>query len=129
MLSPALPVQPFGDCEGAILRPGNVPSAERWREVLELVLGRYYEKGVRLLFRADAAFAKPQVSEYLESSETGYAMPLPANEVIQRYIRHLLKRPMGRPPKACPEPVEGKPVVWYHDFKYQTQNLGPVPAV
>ncbi len=25
----------FGDCERAMLRPGNVHSAERWREVLE----------------------------------------------------------------------------------------------
>ena len=104
----------FGDCEGAMLRPGNVHSAERWREVLEPVVKRYQEKGVRLLFRADAAFAKPEVYEYLESRDTGYAMRLPANEVLQRNIRHLLKRPVGRPPK--------KPVVRYHDFVYQVQS-------
>ena len=34
----------FGDCEGAMLRPGNVHSAERWREVLEPVVKRYQEK-------------------------------------------------------------------------------------
>ena len=79
-------------------------------------------QGVRLLFRADAAFAKPEVYEYLESRDTGYAMRLPANEVLQGNIRHLLKRPVGRPPKACPEPVEGKPVVRYHDFVYQAQS-------
>ena len=73
----------FGDCEGAMLRPGNVHSAERWREVLEAVVKRYQEKGVWLLFRADAAFAKPEVYEYLESRDTGYAMRLPANEVLQ----------------------------------------------
>ena len=104
----------FGDCEGAMLRPGNVHSAERWREVLEPVVKRYQEKGVRLLFRADAAFAKPEVYEYLESRDTGYAMRLPANEVLQGNIRHLLKRPVGRPPK--------KPVVRYHDFIYQAQS-------
>ena len=104
----------FGDCEGAMLRPGNVHSAERWREVLEPVVKRYREKGVRLLFRADAAFAKPEVYEYLESRDTGYAMRLPANEVLQRNIRHLLKRPVGRPPK--------KPVVRYHDFVYRAQS-------
>ena len=75
---------------------------------------RYQEKGVRLLFRADAAFAKPEVYEYLESRDTGYAMRLPAIEVLQRHIRHLLKRPVGRPPK--------KPVVRYHDFVYQAQS-------
>ena len=104
----------FGDCEGAMLRPGNVHSAERWREVLEPVVKRYQEKGVQLLFRADAAFAKPEVYEYLESRDTGYAMRLPANEVLQGNIRHLLKRPVGRPPK--------KPVVRYHDFVYQAQS-------
>ena len=104
----------FGDCEGAMLRPGNVHSAERWREVLEPVVKRYQEKGVRLLFRADAAFAKPDVYEYLEARDTGYAMRLPANEVLQGNIRHLLKRPVGRPPK--------KPVVRYHDFVYQAQS-------
>ena len=104
----------FGDCEGAMLRPGNVHSAERWREVLEPVVKRYQEKGVRLLLRADAAFAKPEVYEYLESRDTGYAMRLPANEVLQGNIRHLLKRPVGRPPK--------KPVVRYHDFVYQARS-------
>ena len=93
---------------------GNVHSAERWREVLEPVVKRYQEKGVRLLFRADAAFAKPEVYEYLESRDTGYAMRLPANEVLQGNIRHLLKRPVGRPPK--------KPVVRHHDFVYQAQS-------
>ena len=97
-----------------LLRPGNVHSAERWREVLEPVVKRYQEKGVRLLLRDDAAFAKPEVYEYLESRDTGYAMRLPANEVLQGNIRHLLKRPVGRPPK--------KPVVRYHDFVYQAQS-------
>jgi len=104
----------FGDCEGVMLRPGNVHSADRWREVLESVVERYQRRGVRLLFRADAAFAKPEVYEYLEPRDIGYAMRLPANEVLQRHIRHLLKRPMGRPPK--------KPVVWYHDFMYQAKT-------
>ncbi len=104
----------FGDCEGAMLRPGEVHSAERWREALEPVVERYQEKGVRLLFRADAAFAKPEVYEYLESRDIGYAMQIPAKEVLQRHILHLLKRPVGRPPK--------KPVVWFHDFKYQAKT-------
>ena len=42
------------------------------------------------------------------------AMLRPANEVLQGNIRHLLKRPVGRPPK--------KPVVRYHDFVYQAQS-------
>ena len=55
-------------------------------------------------------FAKPEVYEYLESRDIGYAIRLPANDVLQRHIRHLLKRPVGRPPK--------RPVVRYHDFMY-----------
>ena len=41
-------------------------------------------------------------------------MRLPANKVLQGNIRHLLKRPVGRPPK--------KPVVRYHDFVYRAQS-------
>jgi len=101
----------FGDCEGAMLRPGNVHSAERWREIPETIVKRYQRRRMRLLFRADAAFAKPEVYEYLEPRDIGYAIRLPANEVLQEHIKHLLKRPVGRPPK--------KPIVWYHDFQYQ----------
>jgi len=104
----------FGDCEGAMLRPGNVHSAERWREVLEPIVERYKKRGIRLLFRGDAAFAKPEVYLYLEPRDIGYAIRLPANEVLQEHIKHLLKRPVGRPPK--------KPIIWYHDFQYQAKS-------
>ena len=56
----------FGDCEGAMLRAGNVHSAHRWRDVLDPILSRYGATGVRRYFRADAAFAKPDIYEYLE---------------------------------------------------------------
>lgn len=104
----------FGDCEGAILRSGNVHSAERWRQLLEPVVTRYQARGVRLLFRADAAFANPEVYEYLEPRDIGYAIRLPSNEVLQEHIEHLLKRPVGRPPN--------KPVIRYHDFQYQAKS-------
>ena len=51
----------FGDCEGAMVRPGNVHSAHDWRQVLEPILARYERTGVRRYFRADAAFAKGEV--------------------------------------------------------------------
>ena len=35
----------FGDCEGALLRSGNVHSADRWQEVLAPVVERYQRKG------------------------------------------------------------------------------------
>ncbi len=53
----------FGDLERCLLRPGNVHSAESWRDVLEPVIARYRDRGVELYFRADAAFAKPELYE------------------------------------------------------------------
>ena len=67
----------FGDCEGAMLRAGNVHSAHRWRQVLDPILSRYAATGVRRYFRADAAFAKPDIYEYLEERQVLYAMRLP----------------------------------------------------
>ena len=72
---------------------------------------RYRKRGMRLLFRADSAFAKPEIYDYLELREIGYAIRLPANEVLQRHIRHLLNRLVGRPPK--------KLTIRYHDCQYQ----------
>ena len=101
----------FGDCEGAMLRPGNVHSAHNWLEVLDPIVARYGRTGVRRYFRADAAFAKPEVYEYLEERSVLYAIRLPSNEVLQWEIAPLLRRPVGRPPK--------KPIIWYDDFWYQ----------
>jgi len=104
----------FGDCEGTMLRPGNVHSAERWREVLEPIVQRYEHRKIRQYFRGDAAFAKPEIYEYLEENGFLYAIRLPANDILQKEIKHLLTRPVGRPPK--------KPIVLYEDFKYQAAS-------
>jgi hypothetical protein len=104
----------FGDVEHALLREGNVHSAKDWRDVLEPVVARYRERNLMLYFRADAAFAQPELYEYLESEGYGYAIRLPANEVLQREIAPLLTRPVGRPTNA--------PMVWYADFQYQAQS-------
>jgi len=99
----------YGDCEAALLRPGHVHSAEDWQQLLAPVVARYRDRGLRKYLRADAAFAKPEVYEYLEQEGFGYAMRLPANQVLKRHIDHLLTRPVGRPPK--------RPIVWYHDSR------------
>ncbi len=104
----------FGDCEGAVLRPGNVHSADGWQEFIEPIVERYLKAAVRLLFRADAAFAKPEIYEYLERRGIGYAIRLRANEVLQREIAHLLVRPTQWPSRG--------PMVSYHDFVYQAQS-------
>ncbi len=43
----------FGDLEWCSLRPGNVHSADSWREVLEPVVERYRERNLRRYFRGD----------------------------------------------------------------------------
>jgi hypothetical protein len=45
-----------------------------------------------------AAFANPDIYEFLEVEGMGYAIRLPANRVLQEKLRYLLKRPVGRPP-------------------------------
>ena len=73
-------------------------SADGWKQVLDPVVARYRDKPLRRYFRADAAFAKPEVYEFLEAEGFRYAIRLPANRVLQDSIAHLLKRPVGRPP-------------------------------
>ena len=101
----------FGDLEGAMLREGNVHSAKDWKKVLDPIIARYRDLDIALLFRGDAAFANPNIYERLEAERYRYAIRLPANDVLQREIEHLLTRPVGRPPKAT--------VILYHDFMYQ----------
>ena len=52
----------------------------------------------RIYFRTDAAFAMPEVYEFLEAERIKYAIRLPANQVLQSSIGYLLTRPVGRPP-------------------------------
>ena len=101
----------FGDLERCSLRPGNVHSADGWREVLEPVVERYRERKVRLYFRGDAAFASPDIYEFLEGEGFLYAIRLKANAVLQECIAHLLTRPVGRPPNHVRR--------YYTGFSYQ----------
>ena len=64
-----------GDCLGAKLRPGNVHSAEGWEEVLLLEIERQ-QLGKEVVFRADAAFAKPEIYDALEQRGVKYAIRL-----------------------------------------------------
>jgi hypothetical protein len=91
-----------------------VHSADGWQEFIEPIVERYLKAAVRLLFRADAAFAKPEIYEYLERRSIGYAIRLRANEVLQGEIAHLLVRPTQWPSRG--------PMVSYHDLVYQAQS-------
>src|SRR5215211_4243366 len=89
----------LGDLERCALRSGNVHSAADWRNVLEPVVARYRDTVKWRYFRGDAAFANPEIYEFLEAESYGYAIRLPTNSVLQGKIGHLLKRPVGRPPQ------------------------------
>ena len=58
---PLLLFNQHGDCLGAKLRPGNVHSAEDWDELLLPEIERQQAEGKQVTFRADAAFAKPEI--------------------------------------------------------------------
>jgi Transposase DDE domain group 1 len=103
-----------GDCLAAKLRAGNVHSAEGWEELLLPEIERQQQMGKEIAFRADAAFAKPEVYEALEERGVKYAIRIPANENLHRDIEELLKRPPGRPGK--------KPLVEYKGFLYQAES-------
>jgi len=104
----------FGDLERALLRKGNVHSADDWHSVLEPVVARYRDANIRRFFRGDAAFANPDIYSFLEEEDYRYAIRLPANQNLQRAIEHLLTRPVGRPSRA--------PKRIYESFTYQAKS-------
>jgi len=67
-----------------------------------------------VVFRANAAFAKPEIYEALEERGGQYAIRIPANDSLERDIAELLTRQVGRP--------SYKPVVWYNGFLYQAAS-------
>jgi len=79
----------FGDLERCALRPGNVHSADGWRAVLEPVSAPHRSMVKRLYFRGDAAFANPEIYEFLEAERIAYTIRLPANRVLQDRIGYL----------------------------------------
>jgi len=80
----------FGDVEQSLLREGNVHSAKEWRAVLEPVVARYQSRNIPRYFRADAAFANPELYEYLEAEGFEYAIRLPGNDALLRDIEPML---------------------------------------
>ena len=103
-----------GDVEYALLREGNVHSADDWKSVLDPVVTRYRWRRVTRYFRADAAFSNPELYQYLEEKNFLYAIRLKGNAILQDKISHLLTRPRGRP--------SIKPLRRYHSFRYQANS-------
>jgi Transposase DDE domain group 1 len=103
-----------GDGLAAKRRPGNVYSAEDGDERLLPEIERQQKRGKEVVFRADAAFAKPAIDEALEARGVKYAIRLPANTNLERDMAELLTRPVGRP--------SHNPVVWHKRFRYQAAS-------
>jgi hypothetical protein len=77
------------------------------------VVARYRDTVKRLYFRGDAAFANPEIYEFLETEGMGYVI-LPANSILQSKIGYLLKRPVGR------RALEVRR--YFASFRYQAQS-------
>jgi hypothetical protein len=75
---------------------------------------RQQKLGKDLVFRVDAAFAKPEIYEALEDRGVKLAIRIPANDNLEKDINELLTRPVGRP--------SHKPVAWYKSFLYPTAS-------
>ena len=111
---PLLLFNSHGDCLAAKLRPGNVHSAEDWDELLLPEIERQQVEDKQVAFRADAAFAKPEIYEALEERDVQYAIRIPANKSLELEIEKILFRPPGRPGH--------RPRVRYKSFQYQAAS-------
>ena len=103
-----------GDLERALLRKGNVHTADDWRSVLEPIIARYRGRQIKKYFRGDAGFAIPELYQFLEEEAFLYTIRLKSNALLKQHIEHLLIRPEVD--------VNGKPDVRYHDFEYQAAS-------
>ena len=79
-------------------------------------MARYRDRKLRRYFRGDAAFASPDIYEFLEAEGYTYAIRLKANKVLQESIGHLLTRPVGRPPNHVRR--------FHASFNYQAGSWG-----
>ena len=95
--------------------PATCTAPRIGKELLLPEIERQQKLGKEVVFRADAAFAKPEIYDALEERDVKYAIRIPANDSLERDIAELLTRPVGRP--------SHKPVVWYKSFLYQGSQL------
>jgi len=77
-------------------------------------IDRQQASGLRVAFRADAAFARPEVYEALEARGVQYVIRIPANKDLELAIEDLLFRSPGRPSR--------NPLVRYKSFYYQADS-------
>jgi hypothetical protein len=103
-----------GDCVAAKLRPGNVSSADDWENCSCPRIDRQQGEHQRVAFRADAAFARPEIYEALEARGVQYAIRIPANNNLELAVEDILFRSPRRP--------RLKPLIRYKSFQYQADS-------
>jgi hypothetical protein len=75
---------------------------------------RQQKLGKEVVFRVDAAFAKPEIYEALEERGAKYPIRIPSNDNLERDIAELLPRSVGR--------LSANPLVEYKCFLYQAAS-------
>ena len=103
-----------GDLERALLRKGNVHTANDWRSVLASVMARDRGHRIKKFFRGDVGIVAPEIYQLLEHEGYGYVIGLTGNPNPAQKIEHLLERPMGRD--------NTNHDVRFHAFKYQAAS-------
>ena len=73
-----------------------------------------HANGLRVAVRADAAFAKLEIYEALETRGVQYAIRIPASKNLEWEIADVLFRPVGRPSRTS--------LVRYKSFHYQAES-------
>jgi hypothetical protein len=76
-----------GDCVATKLRPGNVHGAEERAGLLLPEIDRQQSLGKEVVFRADAAFAKPAILRAAGGTGSEAAIRIPANDSLERGIQ------------------------------------------
>jgi len=104
----------LGDFLAAILRPGNVHTADGAFEFALDGIRWARQRARSVWLRADAGFPSPEFLRRLEAQGVSYVMRLRTNERLKRMAAPLVKRPPGRPPK------EGR--TWFHELRYRAES-------
>ncbi len=104
----------FGHLERCALRPGNVHSADGWEAVLKPVIARYADRHLMRFFRG--MLPSPSRSYTKLWKRKAISTPSACAPIVffRAEIAHLLKRPVGRPPKGVKR--------IYGDFEYQAAS-------
>jgi len=84
---PLLLLNQHGDLERVLRRNGTAHCADDRRRVIEPVATRYRNEAFLEFSRVDAAFASPEVDEFVERKSFFCAIRLPSSAVFEAYFQ------------------------------------------